>query len=202
MISFISDKRKWKCWSIFVIYFGFLQLTAICESGRTCQSKAPVKISEIKHENVRCYLLPRWPWSKGLPASRWFLFDSEMALFTFERSFGACKPHFRRVVVVSLCVSKTCVSPQTLNCILCIQNLYRCSFGLYVPKLYFHLNLKWHCSHWKGILFLYVCPKVVFMDKPKIAFFAFKIHTDEYILCSSGLCVPKLYFHLNLKWHC
>ena len=46
------------------------------------------------------------------------------------------------------------------------------------------------------------CPKVVFPDKHKIAFFAFKICTGEYILCSFGLCVPKLYFHLNLKWHC
>ena len=45
-------------------------------------------------------------------------------------------------------------------------------------------------------------PKVVFPDKPLIAFFAFKIGTGEYILCSFGLCVPKLYFQLNLKWHC
>ena len=49
---------------------------------------------------------------------------------------------------------------------------------------------------------LYVCPKDVFLDKPKIAFFAFKICTDEYILCSFGLCVTKLNFHLNLTWHC
>ena len=42
----------------------------------------------------------------------------------------------------------------------------------------------------------------MFPDKHKIAFFAFKICTGEYILCSFGLCVPKLYFHLNLKWHC
>ena len=75
----------------------------------------------------------------------------------------------------------------------------RCSFGLYVPKLYFHLNLKWHCSHWKGILFLYVCPKVVFMDKPKIAFFAFKIHTDEYILCTAVSSRNIKREHLNGK---
>ena len=50
--------------------------------------------------------------------------------------------------------------------------------------------------------FLDICPKYVFLDKPKIAFFAFKIHTGEYILCSFGLCVWKLHFHLNLKWHC
>ena len=48
----------------------------------------------------------------------------------------------------------------------------------------------------------YVCPKVVFLDKYEIAFFPFKICTDEYILGSFGLCVPKLYFHFNLKWYC
>ena len=69
LISFISDKRKWKCKSIFVKYFGFLQLTAISESVRACQFDAPMRISEIKHENVRCCLLPWRPWSIGLPAS-------------------------------------------------------------------------------------------------------------------------------------
>ena len=52
------------------------------------------------------------------------------------------------------------------------------------------------------MLFLYVCPKVVLLGKLNIPFFAFKIRTSESILCSFGLCVPKLYFHLNLKWHC
>ena len=102
----------------------------------------------------------------------------------------------------------------TFNCMI---HFSLCSFGLWVPKLYFYLNLKWHWLYLKGIsdplnplslifnffmLFLYVCPKVVFLDKPKISFFAFKIRTGEYILCSFGFCVPKLYFHLNLKWHC
>ena len=40
---------------------------------RTCQFNAPMKISEIKHENVRCCLLPWRPWSIGLLASRWLL---------------------------------------------------------------------------------------------------------------------------------
>ena len=92
-----------------------------------------------------------------------------------------------------------------------------CSFTLFVPKLYFYSNLKWHCLHLKGILdplkpliasfqsflsFLNVCPKVAFLDKPQIAFSAFKIHTGECILHLFGLYVPKLYFHFNLKWHC
>ena len=92
------------CWSIFVIYLGFLQLTAISESGRMCQFNAPMTISEIKHENVRCCLLPWRPWSVGLLASRW------------------------------------------INCVI---HFGLCSFGLCVPKLYFHLNLKWHCLHWR-----------------------------------------------------
>ena len=100
---------------------------------------------------------------------------------------------------------------------ICTGEYILCSFGLCVPKLYFHLNLKWHCLHLNRIQdplktlslistfllsFLYVCPKVVFLDKPKIAFFALKIHKGEYILCSFTLFVPKLYFYLNLKWHC
>ena len=99
----------------------------------------------------------------------------------------------------------------------CVIHFGLCSLGLCVPKLYFHFNLKWHCLHLKGISdslkplslnsnillsLLFVCPKVVLLDQPKIAFFAFKICTGEYILCSFGFCVPKLYFHLNLKWHC
>ena len=46
---------------------------------------------------------------------------------------------------------------------------------------------------------LYVCPKDVFLDKPKIAFFAFKIRTGEYILCSFGLCVTKVIFSPESK---
>ena len=79
-------------------------------------------------------------------------------------------------------------------------------------KVAFYLNLKWHSFHLKGISDrpktlcpisnFFSCPKVVFPDKPLIAFFAFKICTGEYILCSFCLCIPKLYFHLNLKWHC
>ena len=42
------------------------------------------------------------------------------------------------------------------------------------------------------LLFLDICSKVVFLDKPKIASFAFEIHTGEYILCSFGLFVRKL----------
>ena len=52
------------------------------------------------------------------------------------------------------------------------------------------------------LFFLYVCPKNVFLDKHRIAFFAFKIHKGEYIFCSFTLFVPKLYFYLNLKKHC
>ena len=100
---------------------------------------------------------------------------------------------------------------------ICTGEYILCSFGLCAPKLYFHLNLKWHCLHLNRIQdplktlslistfllsFLYVCPKVVFLDKPKITFFALKIHKGEYILCSFTLFVPKLYFYLNLKWHC
>ena len=115
-------------------------------------------ISEIKHENVRCCLLPWRPWSVGLLASRW------------------------------------------INCVI---HFGLCSFGLCVPKLYFHLNLKWHCLHLKGISdHLKPLNLISNFFKPKIAFFAFKICAGEYILCSFGLCVPKLYFQLNQKWHC
>ena len=100
---------------------------------------------------------------------------------------------------------------------ICTGEYILCSFGLCVPKLYFHLNLKWHCLHLNHIQdplktlslistfllsFLYVCPKVVFLDKQKIVLFALKIHKGEYILCSFTLFVPKLYFYLNLKWQC
>ena len=77
------------------------------------------------------------------------------------------------------------------------------SFGSCVPKFYFQLNQKWHCLDLKCILDpvkpLYLISNFF---KPKIAFFAFKICIGEYILCSFGLCVPKFYLLLNLKWHC
>ena len=55
---------------------------------------------------------------------------------------------------------------------------------------------------YQNFIFLLSSPKDVFLDESKIAFFAFKIRTGEYILCSFGLCVPKFYFQLNMKWHC
>ena len=76
-------------------------------------------------------------------------------------------------------------------------------FGLYVPKFYLQLNLKWHClhlTHLTGIVDpLKPLNLISNLFKSKIAFFAFKIRIGEYILCSFDLCVPKLYFQLNLK---
>ena len=106
MLLFISDKWKWKYWLVSAEILNFVQLTAISQRKRMCQFNAPMTISEIKHENVRCCLLPWRPWSPGLLASRW------------------------------------------INCVI---HFGLCSFGLCVPKLYFHLNLKWHCLHLKGI---------------------------------------------------
>ena len=143
-----------------------------------------------------------------------------MALFTFESYFGSSETSnsliSKFLSFLNVCPKVAFLdTPQIaffafkIHTGECILHL----FGLYVPKLYFHLNLKWHCLHLKSISdplkplclisnFLLLCPKVVFLDKPKVAFFAFKICTGEYVHCSFGLYVPKLYFHLNLKLHC
>ena len=173
----------------------FLQLTAISESVRTCQFNAPMKISEIKHENVRCCLLPWRPWSIGLPASRWLLtvwFISASALLVCEYQSSISIYHDGLFIFSDL-FSKNC--SQSLFYI----SIWIYKMALFTFESYFGSSETSNSLISKFLSFLNVCPKVAFLDTPQIAFFAFKIHTGECILHLFGLYVPKLYFHFNLK---
>ena len=88
--------------------------------------------------------------------------------------------------------------------------------------MYFHLNLKWHCLHLKGISdplkplcpilnFLLLCPKVLFLDKSKITFYLsgwytfeapqkewFRQYFEGGFVVHIYMCVLKLYFWANI----